>query len=86
MIVEERDAEYAVSNIDGIEIRNSQHEDDGRFRRFITTPGGVSVVVWDNFPFDQIATLGVLLDSVAEANYAAGKREAQSVMRHALGL
>ncbi len=82
----EQDAAFAELNLNGVTIHNTEHEADGRFRRFVTTPGGVFVTLSSDFPFDHIVGMCEMLDQVAEANYAAGKCDAQRAMRDSLGL
>lgn len=83
----EQDAEFAdLSTGDGVQVHNTQRAESGAFQRFITTKSGVEVTLNSDFPFEQIALLGVMLDEVAKANFERGERAAQRAMCAALGL
>jgi len=81
-----QDMEFADLMAGDVKVHNTQREADGTFRRFIVTGGGVEVTLNSDFPFEHIATLGKMLDEVAEANMNAGKEAALRTMRDALGV
>lgn len=81
--VDEPFAEFEIGRHSG---SNSEHEDDGNFRRFIHTHGGIELILPGNYPFEWIGFLADQADNVAEANFEAGKRQAKAELRAALGL
>lgn len=84
---EKSEEAFSYYVVESVKFHNSEKEANGRFRRFVTTRKGVNFTVWnDQFTLLQAVWIAYNMDTVAEANYAAGDKQARRDIRDALGL
>ncbi|AFO71609.1 hypothetical protein CcrKarma_gp238 [Caulobacter virus Karma] len=81
---EDEFADYEFAN--GTQVHNSQAEDDGTFRRMITTPKGINVTFWNVMPVEIVGEVAAELDRVAAVNFEQGKRAKAGEIIRVLGL
>lgn len=81
------DAPFAAYNFpNGTLVRNSEHEADGSFRRFVTTPKGIEVTLLNTVPAEIIGHLAEQFDFVADVNFEAGERKKLREVQDLLGI